>query len=380
MLREVWHTSRAMWRRIGKPNPGTDHEHVQLTADPRYLDLVKSPDLRTAASGAAAQRLYNLGDRFHKIAGVFTAVGSVTALITFAASHFNDAITFFAGWLCLAALAASIVMHCIAGAIHRYCRGDLAEHDHEVRQFFQRQTQTSNFPTRQRDILYLRSFSADTQTSKRVGWLTEEEQLVKALAPLGRVVAVGRPGEALPNVGASRLYFTDAEWKERVGELIRTASLVVIRTGSTAGLTWEVQRVVQAVPPSRVLIIAEARRAALAVLKEVALARKRSAPKWIWLRGHRLGSVSGLITFDDSWNPKTLRLKRGAFRVLAPEGPLVAGFTLSLRPLLIKAGRYTPPPLEKPAIYGAALMVLSAPFWIYAAMGVIIVIVQAVTD
>jgi hypothetical protein len=41
--------------------------------------------------------------------------------------------------------------------------------------------------------------------------LTQEEQLVEALKPAGPVVAVGRPGERLPPVGARRIYLVDDE-------------------------------------------------------------------------------------------------------------------------------------------------------------------------
>jgi hypothetical protein len=66
-------------------------------------------------------------------------------------------------------------------------------------------------------VLYLRSFQ-DDQARQSIEWkymgdeanriqnlllssLTEEEQLVAALKPIGPVVALGRPGEALPLVG-----------------------------------------------------------------------------------------------------------------------------------------------------------------------------------
>ena len=58
-------------------------------------------------------------------------------------------------------------------------------------------------------VLYLRSFADDGCAARRYGALTEEEQLAKALAWVGPLLAVGRPGEVLPHVGAQRIYVAD---------------------------------------------------------------------------------------------------------------------------------------------------------------------------
>ena len=49
-------------------------------------------------------------------------------------------------------------------------------------------------------VLYLRSFTDDERAGKRHKFLTEEEHLARALAWMGPLVAVGRPGERLPKV------------------------------------------------------------------------------------------------------------------------------------------------------------------------------------
>ena len=67
---------------------------------------------------------------------------------------------------------------------------------------------------------------------------TEEEQLLKALRGVGSAVAIGRPGENLPQIGAQRVYYDDNEWRNRVEKLIRSARLVIIRTGVGKGWRW----------------------------------------------------------------------------------------------------------------------------------------------
>src|SRR5262245_6770014 len=67
-------------------------------------------------------------------------------------------------------------------------------------------------------VIYLRSFHSDKRLARRplaigrvVSIYTEEEQLVQAVREVGPVVAVGRPGERLPRLGAQRVYLEDMD-------------------------------------------------------------------------------------------------------------------------------------------------------------------------
>ena len=70
------------------------------------------------------------------------------------------------------------------------------------------------------------------------------------------MIAIGKPGERLPQLGAARLYVGDDEWRTVVGKLINDAALVVIRAGDTANLWWEVQEALTRCPRERVIIVA----------------------------------------------------------------------------------------------------------------------------
>lgn len=74
-----------------------------------------------------------------------------------------------------------------------------------------------------------------------------------ALRTVGKAVAIGRPSEALPHLGASRLYLGDTDWQQRVAARVRTASLGVVRTGIGDGLRWEVEHVMRAVRPEQLV-------------------------------------------------------------------------------------------------------------------------------
>jgi hypothetical protein len=96
-------------------------------------------------------------------------------------------------------------------------------------------------------IIYLRTFDADSTTSEfgtsiRIESLeTEEEAIVKALNEIGPVIAIGRPKEILPSIGASRFYVTDNNWKAAIDILTNESNLVIIRLGSSCGLLWELK-------------------------------------------------------------------------------------------------------------------------------------------
>jgi len=91
---------------------------------------------------------------------------------------------------------------------------------------------------------------------ERRSFKTDEEDLALALNHLGPVVAIGAPneGEGLPMLGATRIYFADDKWQESVERLLSISKLVVIEAGLSDGLMWEVERVVQRVEPSKLLI------------------------------------------------------------------------------------------------------------------------------
>lgn len=97
-------------------------------------------------------------------------------------------------------------------------------------------------------VLYLRSFGDDEllDPTARFGRLVTpryEETICRGLATAGEVVAVGRPGERLPELGAARLYADDADWRDVVTALMREAALVFLVAGSSEGIRWELETV-----------------------------------------------------------------------------------------------------------------------------------------
>ena len=72
---------------------------------------------------------------------------------------------------------------------------------------------------------------------------------------VGPVVAIGKPGEPLPELGAARLYVGDADWKAKVTDMMARSRLVIIRTGSTPNLEWEIEQAMMRVPRRQILFV-----------------------------------------------------------------------------------------------------------------------------
>ena len=119
-------------------------------------------------------------------------------------------------------------------------------------------------------VLYLRSFTVDDQlllsTPGRWAWLARlftytatvgpEQELAFIMEQVGPVVAIGKPGERLPELGAARRYVGDDEWRQVVGAFMDDSALVVIRAGETANVWWETEEAFTRCAPERIILVA----------------------------------------------------------------------------------------------------------------------------
>ncbi|MGE0629416.1 MAG: hypothetical protein AB7O43_16505 [Hyphomicrobiaceae bacterium] len=101
-------------------------------------------------------------------------------------------------------------------------------------------------------VLLLRSFEDDIAAVKPKNiWLAllwQKLRLEEAAAPelrsLGPFIAIGKPGESLPTLGALRSYLSDEHWQEQVREWMCGARLIVMVPGTTKWVAWELQELV----------------------------------------------------------------------------------------------------------------------------------------
>jgi hypothetical protein len=116
-------------------------------------------------------------------------------------------------------------------------------------------------------VLYLRSFRDEKVTSatpvfyryresvELPSWTTEEEHLAKALRDVGPFLAIAKPKETLPQLGALRIAAGDASWQATVTRLMAQAQLVLFRLGSGTWLWWEIEEAIKIVRPERLVFL-----------------------------------------------------------------------------------------------------------------------------
>ena len=169
-------------------------------------------------------------------------------------------------------------------------------------------------------ILLLRAFSDDNMTyleSERtvLGWLfrpitafgwliglggftTFEELISRVLVGCAPVIAIGRPGETVPPLGAARFWVSNQDWQARVEELLEECQLVVMILGRTSGddgLAWEIERLFAIKQPEKfVLVIPPLRSSELT--KRWEIYRVLSGSK---LPEHRGDEI--VLTFTSEW-------------------------------------------------------------------------------
>ena len=200
------------------------------------------------------------------------------------------------------------------------------------------------------DVLYLRSFRTDPSSKFKVlqsGLSTEEEQLADVLRPFGDLIAIGQPGEPLPIPGATRMYVSDSEWKNLVLDRMRSAPLVVIRAGTSAGLLWEFGQAVAVLSPQRLLVLV----LDIAVREYAEFAEQVRADLGLILPAlepfSRLSTLTdyrknpskvrpGFIRFSSGWIPEFLPMPSSIVSI--GYNDLKKSFNLALRPVFEESG------------------------------------------
>lgn len=195
-------------------------------------------------------------------------------------------------------------------------------------------------------VVYLRSFQDDAVAAvgsdypgRGALWTfvsaiaTEEEQLAQVMKDFGPFIAIGKPGEKLPELGAARMYLEDSEWRDKVRELMSRANLVVLRAGTTDGLWWEVETAAKIVSPEKILFL-------LPYEREQYDAFRLKAEKYLpcrlpdYLTGKKkitAGSIRGILYFEPDWRPHFLELK--GFDRAEFTKPWVRTFKTTLEPV-----------------------------------------------
>jgi hypothetical protein len=79
--------------------------------------------------------------------------------------------------------------------------------------------------------------------ARRKGHIRLEEAIADQLLTIGPLVAIGKPGERLPHLGAARNYYKDADWQEAARRWMSNARIIVVVAGLSGGLRWELDEI-----------------------------------------------------------------------------------------------------------------------------------------
>jgi hypothetical protein len=179
-----------------------------------------------------------------------------------------------------------------------------------------------------RPVLYLRSFSDEDRdrgpagalrslngrelASSTPAWGSREQDALSAvLGEVGPYVAIGKPREAVPELGAARMYLPDDEWQAKVQQLSGEARLVIVRVGQSEGLRWEIGELVRQDNPVKLLFLLPARPAHYAAFRDWA---DRVLPVPL----PEVAPAGRLLMFGSDWRPTVLPRRATLKRSLAP--------------------------------------------------------------
>lgn len=141
----------------------------------------------------------------------------------------------------------------------------------------------------------------------------EEIILLRGMARVCPVVAIGRPGEQVPPLGASRMYVEHGRWKELAASLADKSCAVLILPHSTEGVVWEFTELCLRAHPSKAVIILPQALASLHWARSTSTTHQAD----LWrtflaaLKDHpvvaklptALPPDALAITFEDDWSP-----------------------------------------------------------------------------
>lgn len=196
-------------------------------------------------------------------------------------------------------------------------------------------------------VLYLRPFSLDEVMSAMplelsgggagaynlffLSGRTQEEDLVRRFRRLGRVLAIGRPGEPLPKAGAQRMYVADSEWQRTVSGLIGRARVVTLSVGTGQGTVWEFEESLRTLPPERLVLLIYCDKRAYDEFRQVVADHcalpeypppaRPHRPRWeVLMNGGRKRllwdfALKGLIVFGPDWQPRFIRFDPSTLRI-----------------------------------------------------------------
>ena len=109
-------------------------------------------------------------------------------------------------------------------------------------------------------VVFLRSFADDEQLKYQradSSWydFSLESRLGDHFSSIGPFIAVGKPGDKAPHLGAARAAFSDEEWQGAVINWMSQAALIVVMIGRTHWVDWELRRTIERGYVNKLIIV-----------------------------------------------------------------------------------------------------------------------------
>lgn len=186
-------------------------------------------------------------------------------------------------------------------------------------------------------LVYLRPFEADKASPgvwlrsrrrlrlhagiRRFGRpLTFEQRVAQLVRDVAVMVTFGDPVESLPRLGAARLYAGDDEWQAKVDDLLERGGPIIVHVGDSAGVGWEIDRVVALDQPERVILSLPIRRTQREARDVYARFRAQHGDRFP--RGIPADPAeTQFLYFDGEWSPHRLEERDGVPAPAAPGSP-----------------------------------------------------------
>ena len=109
-------------------------------------------------------------------------------------------------------------------------------------------------------VVFLRSFEDDEKLAylkADSSWydFSLESRLGDHFSSIGPFIAIGKPGDKAPHLGAARAAFSDEEWQGAVLGWMDQATLIVVMIGRTHWVEWELRRTIERGHPGKLIIV-----------------------------------------------------------------------------------------------------------------------------
>ena len=184
-------------------------------------------------------------------------------------------------------------------------------------------------------------------------------------------MAIGRPGEKLPQLGFGRLYVSDEKWQETVLQFMRSAQLVVIMGGSSRNYAWEVGKALELVEPHRLLFLIPSDADELVrfhqSLAQTIRGFDRQIPDSAMFPAQ---TFKAILYFDRNRAPHYARVETPSHFRKALTADIRPALKMSLRPVYEQLGvKWSLPPLVLSRILYAGAVAVCAIFFILVVSG-----------